>query len=112
MKREYIGMGLVLCSIFGHAYAYYFWPEMTIKNLYYISIYFLLYINGFAFSMITQTTFGKVVSGVMMTFGGYLLFIEFSGDPKKWEQWQFWLGFLVILQGFLTVLIIEKLKKK
>jgi hypothetical protein len=110
--NEWIGMGIAISALAGHAYAYYYWPEMTIKNVYYLSMYATLYMCGFAFTMITQTTFGKVASGLIMTTAGYLLFIEFAGDPTNWELWEFWLGILVILQGALIVLIFEKIKKK
>jgi len=110
--KEWVGMGIAVCALAGHAYVYYYWPTINFKQIYYISVYTSLYFCGFAFTMITQTAFGKAASGIIMTASGYFLFMEFAGDPKNWKLWEFWLGILVILQGALIVLIFEKIKKK
>jgi hypothetical protein len=111
MNKESIGGWLAITSLACHAYAYVFWENYKTFNLYYISMYAMFYCLGLALSMVAQSTVMKVASALTMTVSGYCLYIEFAGDPSDWKPWEIWLGCLIIIQGFLTVLIFEKLKK-
>lgn len=111
MKKEKLGGWLCLAAFACHSYIYVFWDNFTMFNLYYISIYSVLYCLGFGLSMVASPLIMKVASGLVMTVSGYCLYLEFAGEPWKWEVWQTHLGGLIILQGFLMVLIIEELKK-
>lgn len=111
MSKENIGAALVICSILCHAYCYVYWDNYTQFNIYYISIYAMFYCLSLALSMVANRRSLKVASGLAMTISGYCLYLEFAGDPSDWEAWEIWLGGLIIVQGFLMVLIIEKLKK-
>lgn len=111
MRKDTIGAGLVISSVLCHAYCYAFWENYKRFNLYYISIYAMFYCLSLALTMVATGKMLKVASALAMTISGYCLYLEFAGDPSDWKPWQMWLGGLVIVQGFLMVLIIEKLKK-
>ena len=102
---------LLLMALSLHIYAYVYWRDWKLVNIYYVTLYFLFYIFSLTLYIIASNKWLKLVSTLTLTISGYCLYLEFTGDPSNWTWQNMASGFLSILTSAVTILIIKKLKR-
>lgn len=111
-KRDDIIAGLVCISMILHVVGYFFWQYITIVNLYYVSIYFLIMNVGLAFMLTLDGRFWRYVSIGMFSLGGGFLYMEFAGDPQHWTNVDIATFTFIGVNSLLLSRWIEKQKEK
>ena len=76
-----LGIGLI-----GHICGYFLWSFITIINIYYVSLYFLLVNCGLVAMVLGRGKIMKVVSVALFSFAGQFLIMEFMGNPQDWSN--------------------------
>ena len=113
MKKEHenILASAVFMSFILHMVSYFFWSYVTVVNIYYVTVYFSMFCNGFAFMVVSRTKWFKVVANLMFFLGSYFLYMEFKRDPSDWTFYDIGAFLLLGATSLLMSFIIEKIKK-
>jgi len=102
---------LLLVALSLHIYAYVYWRDWKLVNIYYVTLYFLFYVFSITSYILSSSKWLRLVSTLTLTISGYCLYLEFTGDPSDWTWQNMVSGFLSILTSAVTILIIKKLKR-
>lgn len=102
----------VFFAFIAHLFAYFTWSFFTKINIYYVTVYFSMFVNGFAFMAIARTKLFKFVSNMMFFLGSYFLYMEFKRDPSDWSYYDVGAFVLLGATSLLMSYIIEKVKNK
>lgn len=85
-KIEAVQSGLIFVSLVFHLFGYFFWQQVTIINLYYVSVYFMMMNLGLCLVLCNSSRFLHYISTAIFSLGGGFLYMEFSGDPSNWTN--------------------------
>lgn len=107
---------VVIVAIF--AFGMIYWPDMpkdkfVLKNLYYITIASVMYMLSWVVFMVVvnNSVILKVASCLGVAVFSVNLYIEIFLDPTHWTKWNLWLILFVGVNLFLSVSIIEIIRK-
>lgn len=84
--KEDISATLVGLAFVTHIFSYFFWQYIRVINIYYATIYFNMFVDGFVFMMLMRGKIWKVVSTLMFWGGSHLLYMELSRNPMNWTD--------------------------
>jgi len=85
-KVENIQSALIFISLVFHLFGYFFWQQIKIINLYYVSVYFMMMNLGLCLVLCNSSRFLHYISTAIFSFGGGFLYMEFAGDPSNWTN--------------------------
>ena len=93
-----------------------YWPEMpkddkVLKNLYYVTTASVLYMLSWIVLIMASNIWVKAASCLGVGVFSVNLYIELFLDPTHWTKWNWWLVVFVSVNMFLSVLIVEYLKR-
>ena len=104
--------GLVFFSFVSHLFSYFFWQEVKVLNIFYVTIYFNMFVHGFVFMMLMSGQFWKVVSTLMFWVGSQLLYMEIWRNPMDWTNADIWVLISTGINAILISFLMDKLKHK
>jgi len=102
---------LVFIALLSHVYGYFFWKWVKGFNIYYITIYFNMMIDGLVLMMITKGDFWKFVSTIMFWLGGQFLYMELLRNPMDWNDSDIMVFVLSLINSVMINYFINKLKQ-
>ena len=111
-KGEEISATFLFISILIHLVSYFFWREIPIKNVYYITAYFVVTNAGLVLLMISRHFALTAVGTLMVCVGSWFVLMELYGKPMEWTDWNRGTLFLDGLASIFIAAMIEKHKKK
>ena len=117
-KRDML-FAVVLCAMFTlYVLSMIFWPKMpkdvkVLKDLYYITTASVMYMLSWIVFMLCNNEWKWIKGASCLGIGVFSvnLYVEIFLDPTDWSSWDFWLIIFVTINMFLSIRIIDKIKK-
>lgn len=111
-KKETILALVLFIGLASHfLLGYFFWDEIKIVNIYYVSIYFLCDVFGFVVYLLATSKALKGMGALGMILGTFYLYREFN-DPSLWIKRDYITLGLVFVNCFFIWLLTDKVKNK
>lgn len=118
-KKKDIAFGFVMLFIVSiFIFGMLKWPEYKqshipiAKNLYYVTVSFVMYTFSFLVLLLAQRFWFKVGASIALSVFAINLYVELFLDPQHWSNWDMWLIVVVAGNLLVTNIIIEKIKSK
>ena len=99
--------GLMSHFLFG----YFFWDEIKMVNIYYVSIYFLTDVCSFIIYLISRTKILKGIGALGMVLSIFYIYMEFQ-DPSYWVERDYLTLALVLVNCGFVWYYTDKFKPK
>ena len=99
-------------GLFSHVLAYFFWSMIKLVNIYYVTVYFLMLMNGLALMIIARGKVMKYVSMGMFALGSHFIYMEFAGDPQDWKPINIITLVFIFANSMLISYLLERYKKR
>lgn len=111
-RKENILTAILFIGIILHfGIGYFLWDEITVVNIYYVSVYFLGDVCGFVIFLISQGNLLKGGGMLMMGLSTYYLYMEFN-DPTYWIERDYITLGMVFANVFFIWFFTSKFKDK
>ena len=111
-SKNDLAAGLVFFSFLSHIFGYFFWQEIKIVNIFYVTIYFNMFVHGFVFMMLMNGQVWRVVSTLMFWVGSQLLYMELWRNPMDWTNTDVWVLIFTGINAVLISFLMDKLKHR
>ena len=111
-KDEDIAAMLVFIAFISHILSYFFWQYVKSVNIFYVTIYFNMFVDGFVFMMVTRGKLFKLIAGLMFWGGSHLTYMEFYRDPQHWTVLDIVVFGIAGINSIIISEIMDKLKNK
>jgi len=110
-KESILAWVMAIGFLSHYIFGYFFWDEIKVANIYYISVYFNMDILGFVVYLLAHSRILKGMGALGMILGTYYFYMEFN-DPASWILRDYLTLGLLFANCFFLWLFTDKIKNK